>query len=478
MFIVRYSEIGLKGKRARERMESLLVRNIKQALSSHGVTAEVKKGQGRIYVSEESDSSRSAVALSRVMGIKTFSHCEVSRIDSLDDVVNKSVQLWAGLVSGKKFAVRARRTGQHDFRSSDIMQRVGDALYKKSSGVDLARPEVEVSIEVRDRTGYFFSETLPGPGGLPLGSEGKLVALVSGGIDSPVAAWSVMKRGSPTDIVFCSLAPPTDLRDFLTAANKLVSNWSFGYDPKIHILDGRMLVETITDPEKYKMGSITYKRILYLAAQKIAERSGAHGIVTGESLGQVSSQTPESLHATSHNMNLPVMRPLLGLDKDEISYLARKIGTFPETSSGEFCAIFAGNPITRPTVEELEKDMSNFTQLEGLLSTDHTIRGSSIQEELEKLPSTDLILPGVPENSIIVDMRAREKFSQWHMPGALNISIRNLDKFLDNHPASGKPYVFYCSKGLQSAYAASRAREKGKDAYYTDEIKIRKMLQA
>lgn len=473
MFIVRYSEIGLKGRSARDRMENLLVRNIESGLRTLKLECSVRRGHGRIYLAEDKDREKVSQILGRIMGIKSYSFCVTGKAERLQDLVSKAVELWSEEVSGKRFAIRARRVGQHNFHSVDIMKSVGDAIFPFSKGVDLSTPDIELNIEVRDKTAYYFSEIIPGPGGLPLGSEGKMVALVSGGIDSPVAAWSIMKRGCPVDLVFCSLAPPTDLRDFLNAAESLVSEWSYGYDPFIHIIDGRLLVNVLTDDKKFKVGNITFKRILYLIAQRIAEGSGAHGIVTGESLGQVSSQTPESLHALSRNMDFPVLRPLIGMDKDEITALARKIGTFPESSSGEFCALFSKNPITRPRVEELEDDMSRFDQLDELISSQRIIRGADLKKEISELDGQDLEAEKIPDKAVVIDLRDEDSYSRWHFPGSLNLNIRSLDGYLDGLEERSGTYVFYCMKGLQSAYAASKARDRGLNAYFTDEKRLR-----
>ncbi|AKA49358.1 hypothetical protein IX51_09865 [uncultured archaeon] len=476
MYIVRYSEIGLKGTKARERMEQLLVRNISKGLGELSVEATIKRGFGRIYITGETDSDRAADVLSRTMGVKNYSRAIHSRFTRLEDITSKAVELWADKVNGKSFAVRARRTGQHDFSSRDIMRAVGDAVYPYAGRVNLVNPDVEINVEVRENSAYYFGEYSPGPGGLPLGSEGKLVALVSGGIDSPVAAWSVMKRGCPTDLIFCSLAHPVDTRDFLIAAKALNDNWGHGYDPKIHIINGSKLVGELTDRSKFKLANITFKRILYLLAERIAKKSKAHGIVTGESLGQVSSQTPESLHATSHNLEVPVMRPMLGFDKDDIVALSRKIGTFPESSKGEFCSLFAAHPITRPTISELEEDMKNFDFLEHLIGNDTVIRGSEIADFLSSLGESDVEASEVPMNSIVVDLRSKDKYEQWHFPGAVNMDLQAVDQLFSSR--DGNTYIFYCMKGLQSAYAASRARAMGTTAYFISEDKLRKKVEA
>lgn len=457
-------------------MERKLVENISKGLQRENARAEVKRAFGRMYVESYEDERIVSDVLSRTMGVKSFSKVNAYQFNYIDDIAKIAVNLYSEEVRGKKFAVRTRRVGTHDFTSRDVSVKVGAALYEFSSGVDLENPEVEIGVEVREKNVYFFTKTIPGPGGLPLGSEGKLVSLVSGGIDSPVATWMMMKRGSPVDIIFVSLAHPIDTVEFLQVIEPLFRRWGHGYDAKIHIIDGKPLVRALTNQELFKYANVTYKRILYLIAQEIARKSSAHGIVTGESIGQVSSQTPENLHTLSNGLEIPVHRPLIGFDKDEIVELARKIGTFPEESHGEFCALFSETPYTSISISDLENDMKHFDFLDELLESDLIIRSSEIASILAELSSKKMEAAEVPDAAVVIDLRKKEKFEKWHYPGAVNVSLQELKSFVEDK-GTEKTYVLYCRKGLQSAYGASELRNMGSLAFYTDEGRMKKMLE-
>ncbi len=475
MIIVRYSEIGLKGSHARRMMENRLRGNIIQGLLSAGESATYRWERGRLFLDGYSNPHAVMDVLGRTMGVKSFSEVTEMVFSRPSEIVDMAVKIYAGSLAGKKFAVRTRRAGGQNFTSVNLNQLVGDALFPYSAGVDLEHPDLEVNIELRDNRAYFFSISIPGPGGLPIGSEGKLVALVSGGIDSPVAAWMAMKRGSPLEFVFVSLAHPVDTADFLHVMKRLVSRWSHGFDPLIHIMDGSRIVAELAGKDEYIAPSVTFKRILYSVAEKIAASSGSYGLVTGESLGQVSSQTPENLMVINRGIDIPVYRPLAGMDKDEITDIARRIGTFPEASKGEFCSLFSKNSIIGVTAEQVDHDMSMFPFVENLLSSDTVIRGSEIDHYFLGMPDADLQVREMESDPVVVDLRGHEKFDEWHYPGSLHARIGEVRGIIDRF-GKGRTYVFYCQKGLQSAYAASEARKLGAVAYYMDMAALKKAL--
>lgn len=474
LIIVRYSEIGLKGSRARSMMISKLKYNLNDGFRKLGISARITTEKGRIYVSQYLDQEQVFDVLSRTMGIKSFSPVVQFQYSVPEEIARKAVELYSEKVSGKKFAVRSRRAGGQNFTTRDLNLLVGDALYDFSSGVDLDRPEVEIDIEVRNRIAYFYTETHKGPGGLPLGSESPLVALVSGGIDSPVAAWMLMKRGSPVDFVFLTLSHPIDTVEFLHGVDVLAKKWSLGYDPAIHIIDGKPLIDFLLVSGSTKIPGVTYKRILYLLAREIAMERKALGIITGESLGQVSSQTPENLLAINHTIDFPVYRPLIGLDKDEISEIARRIGTFPVTSKGEFCSLFSQNVVLNASPESIDEDMRGFNILDVLLSGRTVLKGSEIDSYRSSISDEEYEITELPEESVVIDLRSASNFREWHYEGAVSAGLGGIDDIVEKF-GRDRIYVFYCQKGLQSAYAASAARNRGARSYYTTTEKIRHM---
>lgn len=469
MYIIRYSEIGLKGKSSRRQMESRLVSNVKYALNTNGLSAEVKCVFGRIYV--ESDEPSIGNILSRIFGIKSYSKAKRFKLTEFKDIVDTAEQLFADQVKGKTFSVRTRRIGDHNFKSMEVSQAIADRLFEKSSGVNLNNPEVEVYLEIRDNQVYYFTEKMKGPGGLPLATEGRYLALVSGGIDSPVAAWMMMKRGSPVDFLFISMADPIDTMEFYRAISILHKNWSYGYSSNTFICDFRPYIPEMMNRTTIKFPNVTFKKIMYSIAETIAIEHKYNGIITGESSGQVSSQTPENIKELSCGMTIPVLRPLIGFDKDEISDLARKIGTFPSSPMGEFCSLFAETPITRIKKEELESDMQNVTFIERAVSSIQVKKTARAIKVLDEFKDEDFHISG---SELVIDLRNPVEYKSWHYENSLNLPLPKAIELIksSNHPDE---IVFYCSMGLQSAYLASLARDSGIKAKYYSAEKLRKI---
>ncbi|WP_393972010.1 THUMP domain-containing protein [Oxyplasma meridianum] len=473
IYIIRYSEIGLKGPRARNRMEQTLVKNILEGLRKKGQNAVIKREKGRIYLSSYSRDDIVSYVLERTMGIKTFSLAITGKINGLSDIVDGSVDLYSSKIHGKTYAVRSHRRGTHTFRSSDIVRGVGDALYPYSSGVDLKNPDLEIFIEVRDNRVYFFNSKIKGPGGLPLGSEGKLTALVSGGIDSPVAAWQMMKRGCPVDIVFCSLAHPQDTIGMIKSIIPLYEDWGHGYNARIHIVDCSMLIDELTLSGKYTLPNIEFKRAIYMLAKKIGLASGSCGIITGESVGQVSSQTPENLMAIQSGFDFPIYRPLISWDKDETTDLARRIGTFTGENIGEYCALFAEKPVIKAKVSDINREMVNYKLTEDILRLSITLRSSDLVEYYRTLLRENAEQTEVPEEAVLVDLGS--SYGDSPIPNSVKVHPAEIREFV-NRNGRDRVYLLFCKKGLQSTHWSGILRSEGIKAFHTTESKLREKL--
>lgn len=464
VYIIRYSELGLKGPRARNSMEQALVRNILEGLRKKGQNGIIKRDKGRIYLSSYSRDDIISYVLERTMGIKTFSLSMTGKISGLNDIVEGSVDLYSSKVRGKCYAVRSHRKGTHSFRSSDIVRGVGDALYPYSSGVDLENPEVEIFVEVRDNRVYFFNSKVKGPGGLPLGSEGKLTALVSGGIDSPVAAWQMMKRGCPVDIVFCSLAHPQDTMGMIRSIIPLYEDWGHGYNARIHMVDCSRLIDELTLSGKYTLPNVEFKRAIYMIAKKIGLSHGSCGIITGESMGQVSSQTPENLMAIESGLDFPVYRPLISYDKDETTDLARKIGTFTGENIGEYCALFAEKPVIRAKVSDINREMENYNLTDAIIKNMVTIRASDLVQYYRDLVDNLREIKELPADAFIVDIGNETHESA--IPGAFKVDPAGIRDFV-NKNGRDRTYILVCNSGLQSAHWSGILNSEGVRTFYT-----------
>ncbi len=473
LYLVRYSEIGLKRRYTRSNMESKLITSIKAALPPGSVT-DIRKTRGRIFLETSADESTVRRNLSTVFGIKSFSPVYKFDFSSLADLLEKAYPLTKSIVVGKKFAVRCRRVGNHSFSSIDVERQLGELLVSSSDGVSLKSPDVEINIEIRNKTAYLYTYVILGPGGLPTSSQGSMVCLMSGGIDSPVASWMMMKRGVLVNFLFCSLAHPIDTVYFLNAAVKLTRGWLHGYTAKIHILDCRKFVEYAILDGKDNAGTVLFKLLLYKLAEKISSKFGYKGIITGESLGQVSSQTPDNLMSLSHFVDMPIYRPLIGFDKDEITDLARKIGTYPEKNTGEFCALFAEHARTEVPIEELEKNGIPEEIVDMILTNMMTFSSDTVDGFLKSLRKDEMEVKEIPENSLIVDLRDRKEYQRWHYKGAVNLRLWQLERLKKNveHYSS---IVFYCKEGLQSAYASSLFADSGTKVYYSSERDMKRL---
>jgi thiamine biosynthesis protein ThiI len=262
------------------------------------------------------------------------------------------------IAPGDSFAVRARRVGEHDYTSIELARQLGAGIRRATGArVDLTKPEVEIHVEVRNRDAYIYDEVIQGVGGLPLGTQGKALALISGGIDSPVAAWMIMRRGVDIAALFLDPSPLVDerTRERAMKAVKRLAAWKNGTIKTYVAPYGDVLIRLLK-VEDYKLGCVLCKRTMYRAAQLIAKKEKAKALVTGESLGQVASQTIENLYVIDSVVELPVFRPLIGHDKEEIIALAKKIGTYEVSIMPANCCLGPPpHPETRATPERVEK---------------------------------------------------------------------------------------------------------------------------
>lgn len=456
------AELSIKSRRTRSTFQRRLRQNLKDALATSGANGRLEDEWGRIYV--HGASADALTVLPRIFGISSISAVEAVVPAELAEIVRAGEELFRDRVSGRTFAVRARRSGTHSFSSSDIHVELGAALNRYGT-VDLDDPDITVYVEVRDQHAYLFGERIPGMGGLPLGVEGRAVALLSGGYDSAVAAWLLLKRGVELDYVFCNLGGDAYERAVVQVAKVLADDWSFGSRPRLHVVDFGPAVDEMRAHAKPAYWQVVLKRLMYRAASAIGKAVEAHAIVTGEALGQVSSQTLINLRALEPAAELPVFRPLIGFDKDEIIARARMIGTAALSEQvKEYCAIAPGKPVTAASVEAVAAEEAKLDL--GVL--DQAIAARKILD-LRALTPTDLVAPylfttKIPDEAVVIDCRPLPQYRTWHHPRAEHREewdlLQNFN-LLDRN----RTYVLYCSHGIQTAYIAERMQRAGYEAY-------------
>lgn len=369
-FLIKYAEIGVKGKN-RYLFEDALVKQIKYALKKCDGEYAVRKTDGRIYVDavSEFDYDETVAALQKVFGISGI--CPVVYVeDEGFEKLGERVVRYIDEVypdKNKTFKVAARRARKnYPLNSMEINVEMGGIILDAypQMRVDVHKPDILLNIEVRDKI-YIYSEIIPGPGGMPVGTGGKAMLLLSGGIDSPVAGWMIAKRGVKIDAVYFHAPPYTSERakqKVVDLARKVAAYTGPIY---LHIINFTDIQLYIYDKCPHDELTIIMRRYMMRIAEQIARQTDCIGLVTGESIGQVASQTMQSLVATNEVCELPVYRPLIAFDKMDIVDISEKIDTY-ETSILPYedcCTIFvAKHPVTKPNVNIIRRHEQNLSE--------------------------------------------------------------------------------------------------------------------
>lgn len=362
-FLVKYAEIGVKGNN-RGMFEDALLRQIRHALRPVEGQFQVSKASGRIYVQAESEFDQEEVieALKRVFGVSAI--CPLVQVEDRgpEDLYRQTVAYMDQAYKDKKitFKVECRRARKnYPMNSQELNAKLGEVILDAfpEIRVDVHHPDVLLRVEIREKINL-YSEEIPGPGGMPVGTNGKAMLLLSGGIDSPVAGYRIAKRGVKIDAVYFHAPPYTSERAKQKVVDlaRLVARYSGPI--QLHVINFTDVQLYIYDKCPHDQLTIIMRRYMMKIAEHIAKETECLGLITGESIGQVASQTMQSLAVTNEVCTLPVYRPLIGMDKQEIVEQSQEIGTF-ETSIQPFedcCTIFvAKHPVTRPTLKSIQK---------------------------------------------------------------------------------------------------------------------------
>ncbi|MCI9238226.1 MAG: tRNA 4-thiouridine(8) synthase ThiI [Dorea sp.] len=362
-FLLKYGEIGIKGKN-RYLFEDALVRQIRFALKNVDGSFQVYKSQARIYVDCEGeyDYEDTVEHLKRVFGLVGI--CPVVRMEDTGfEQLKKDVVAYMDEMYPDKditFKVEARRARKTYPKSSmEINCDLGEAVLEAfpQIRVDVHKPDVMLHVEIRNEI-YVYSKIIPGAGGMPVGTNGKAMLLLSGGIDSPVAGYMISKRGVGIEAVYFHAPPYTSERAKQKVVDLAKAVSRYCGPIRLHVVNFTDIQLYIYDQCPHDELTIIMRRYMMRIAECFAEKDGCLGLITGESIGQVASQTMQSLMATNDVCTLPVYRPLIGFDKREIVEIAERIDTF-ETSIQPFedcCTIFvAKHPVTKPNVEVIRR---------------------------------------------------------------------------------------------------------------------------
>ncbi len=476
LLILRHSgDFYTKARKTRLRFQQRLAKNIQDALSSHYIPYQLDRTWSRSYLSTPDE--RAAEVLTRVFGLQSVSMVVARPWERMEDLVREGVAVFADSLRGKTFAVRASRRGERGkipFDSLDIERALGRALLDAGAGkVRLADPEMIAYVEVEPGTSeapgraHFFYDKFRGWGGLPISVEGRALALVSGGFDSAVASWLMLKRGVQVDYVFCNLGGAAHRLGVLKVMKVVADLWSYGTRPRLYEVDFQPIAAELREKTRPLHWQIVLKRQMVRAAVALARRTGRVGVITGEAVGQVSSQTLQNLGVISQASSvLPVLRPLLGFNKEEILDLARKIGVYDLASAvGEYCDMVSRHPATKASLQHVLRDEAGLDPglLHGLVEvcTSHDLRGLTP----ESLGPSGLETDRVPEGATVLDLRSTSAYKSWHWPGSLQLDF---PRALEAYPSFDRerPYVLVCEVGLKSAVLAEKMQEAGFRAWH------------
>lgn len=378
-FLIKYAEIGVKGKN-RYLFEDALIQQMKYALKPVGEFS-IRKESGRIFVDalEEYDYDEAVDALSRVFGISGICPIIVEEENAFDHIQKVVCDYVEERYDDRRFTfkVNVRRADKrYPMKSMEVAALLGEKLLERFSAegmsVNVRQPDVYITVEIRDKV-YIYSDEIPGPGGMPVGTGGRAMLLLSGGIDSPVAGYMISKRGVRLEATYFHAPPYTSERAKQKVVDlaKLVARYTGPIT--LHVVNFTDIQMAIYEKCPHDELTIIMRRYMMKIAEHFARQSGCLALVTGESIGQVASQTMQSLYVTNEVCEMPVFRPCIGMDKQDIVSVSEKIGTY-ETSILPYedcCTIFvAKHPVTKPRLDMIKKSEKNLEDcIDALMQT-------------------------------------------------------------------------------------------------------------
>ena len=472
-FIIKlFPEITIKSAPVRKRFIKMLRKNIRTIVRRVDEDIDVSGVWDHIEVTTSHDdeilTAQVGDLLSHIPGIAYWLQVASHPLVDMDDILAKALAAHSVGLAGKTFCVRCNRTGNHNFQSIDVERFVGGGLNQQTEarGVNLQQPEVTVRIDIRHDRYFMTQKRGEGLGGYPLGSQEPVLSLISGGFDSTVSSFLTMKRGIRTHFCFFNLGGHAHELAVKEVAFYLWNRFGSSHRVKFVTVPFEGVVEEIlTKVDNSQMGVIL-KRMMLRAASKVAEEMTMAALVTGEAIGQVSSQTLPNLAVIDSVTNALVLRPLITMDKQAIIDTAVEIGTEEFVRNiPEYCAVISKNPTTRAKEEKVaaEEERFNFAVLDQAIAERRMVSIHDIIADDLTRKAVD-VLHDVPPGDVIVDIRhpTEEEIKPFRMPGRevmtipfyqLRTRFSELDK--------DRQYLLYCDRGVMSQLHAMHLREEG-----------------
>ena len=471
-FVVKlFPEITIKSAPVRKRMTKQLRNNLRKLLQSLDADIRVEMDWEKIEITgPENDelTMQMADVLARTPGIANFSQVQHFALGDFDDILEKTLSVWSDRLDGKTFVLRVKRSGKHDFTSHDVERQVGGGLLHQSAavGVKLKNPDITVRLEIRHDQLYVVEDTTSGLGGFPLGSQDSVISLISGGFDSTVSSYLTVKRGLRTHYLFFNLGGRAHEVGVKEVAFYL---WNkFGSSHRVRFISvpfEEVVSEILCNVHNSQMG-VVLKRMMLRAAERIADEMSVQGLVTGESVAQVSSQTLANLSVIDSVTNTLVLRPLVTFDKNDIIDIARKIGTEEFAANmPEYCGVISVKPTTRAKEERVVREESafDFDVLERAIANKWVQNIDEVMQDAEPLARVEVFAMPQP-GTVIVDIRHPDEVDVRPLKEGESVvqevpffTLQNRLKELDD----GTQYLLYCDKGVMSRLHAELLVEQG-----------------
>ena len=471
-FIVKlFPEIMIKSESVRKRFVKILTSNIRNVLTKHDDTVTVVKHWDYIEVRSKIEANFPMLIelLQRIPGIHHFLQVEEKPFSSLHDVFEQTLSDVASQLENKTFCVRVKRKGKHEFTSIEAERYIGGGLNQHiaSAKVQLKNPDVTVRIEIEDDKMMLVRARYEGIGGYPIGTQEDVLSLISGGFDSGVSSYMLLRRGSRVHYCFFNLGGAAHEIGVKQMAYHIWQRYGSSHKVRFVAINFEGVVgEILENVDNGQMG-VVLKRMMVRAASKVAQRFDIQAIVTGEALGQVSSQTLTNLRLIDEAAEVLVLRPLITHDKEQIIAMAKHIGTDDIAKSmPEFCGVISKNPTVKAIKAKIEQEEGNFNfaVLESAVENAQYLDIRQIAEQTEKeVVSVDAVSV-LGENDVIIDIRSPEEIDEnpLHIENQAMIQLpfyKLSSQFavLDQ----SKHYVLYCERGVMSKLQALYLKESG-----------------
>ncbi|MGE4260292.1 tRNA uracil 4-sulfurtransferase ThiI [Shewanella sp.] len=473
-FIVKlYPEIMMKSKPVRLRFTKMLESNIRNVLKKVDESVTVVKQWDRIMVGVPQDKPELldpiGDRLTCIPGIATVARVNEYGFETVHDIYLHTLKAFGDELAGKTFCVRVKRSGHHDFTSIDVEKYVGGGLnqHTEAAGVKLKNPDITVNLEINNDKLYLVEKKVPGLGGFPMATQEDVLSLISGGFDSGVSSFQFIKKGARTHYCFFNLGGAQHEIGVKQVAYHLWKTYGESHKVKFVTIPFESVVAEILERIDHGLMGVILKRCMMRTASRVAERMGVQALVTGESLGQVSSQTLTNLNVIDRCTDTLILRPLITMDKQDIINESRKIGTEDFAKSmPEYCGVISQRPTVKAVLAKVEAEELKFSPdlLDKVLEAAEVIDIREIPKAMDTKVTETETVSSVAAEQVVLDIRAPEEEERrplqvagaevQHIPFfKLSSAFAELD--------SSKTYLLYCERGVMSKLQALYLLEQG-----------------